>query len=215
MQTSDSCSNEAKKRVSLSATKRLWILEIQYYNNKYSTMFYNGPFLSDSGKQGLVRARLILVSLLEPCVADSPWSKNKTYPPYLLWYSQWKVNVWSLPPLFSSSSSSKASICNQIWQGVVIYHEHKCMHLKIFLHWLWMLATPILECFVCLFPCLILITTTLRSMCQNKPTAKLDRCLVFQMSKQRGWNVLAQDCRSCALDQQLINNNFQIFNLCL
>ena len=134
MQTSDSCSNEAKKGVSLSATKRLWILEIQYYKNKHSTMFYNRSFLSGSGEQGLVTARPILVSLLYPCVAGFPWSNNRLslHSSFLGVYSERLVCgcylCWVFPPLHQKQQNK--AICNQIWQGVVMLQEDKMSALK-------------------------------------------------------------------------------------
>ena len=116
MQTSDSCSNEAKKGVSLSATKRLWILEIQYYKNKHSTTLYNRSFLSGSGKQGLVTAQPILVSLLYPCVAGFPWSSNRLplRSSFLGVYSEGLVCgrylCQAFPPLFVKSNKTELSI---------------------------------------------------------------------------------------------------------
>lgn len=102
VQTSNSCRNEAKKGGGLSATKRPWILEIQYYKNKHSTISCNKSSLSGSSKQGLGTAGPIFVSVLCPCAAGHPWSNN--IPPALLsGCLQWKVGVWPLPLLAFSS----------------------------------------------------------------------------------------------------------------
>lgn len=79
-----------------------------------------------------------------------------------------------LPPLHQKQQNK--AVCNQIWQGVVMCHERRCMHLKIFLDtWLWMRATQVLECSVCLFPCLILIIAAVRSVYSEQTNGKSRR----------------------------------------
>lgn len=81
-------------------------------------MFYNRPFLSGSGKQGLMTARPILVSLLYPC-CWIPMEQKQDFPsivPFLVFTV--KVGVWPLPhffppPLLHHKQQNKA-VCNRI-----------------------------------------------------------------------------------------------------
>lgn len=112
VQTSDSCRKEAKKGGGLSATKRAWILEIQYYKNKHSTTSCNRSSLSGSGKQDLVTAQPIFVSLLCPCAAGLPWSNNSLSPSPPFWVftvEGWCVATTSAGFFLSPSKATKQS----------------------------------------------------------------------------------------------------------